>query len=105
MTLTLAALSNVVRAELPSVRFDRIQPLGGGAGTTVDVQILGADIEGVKSLLFDHAGLKAEPVEGKERTFRIAIGADVPSGTYDVRLVGRFGVSNPRLFAVTRGLT
>lgn len=104
LTLTLAALSSVVRAELPSVRFDRIQPLGGGAGTTVDVQILGADIEGVKSLLFDHAGLKAEPVEGKERTFRIAIGADVPSGTYDVRLVGRFGVSNPRLFAVTRGL-
>jgi len=29
----------------------------------------------------------------------------VPAGTYDVRLVGRFGVSNPRLFAVSHGLT
>jgi hypothetical protein len=38
------------------------------------------------------------------RVFKLVIGADVPAGTYDVRLVGRFGVSNPRLFQVTHGL-
>ena len=43
-------------------------------------------------MLFDHPGLKAVFV--KERQFRLAIAADVPPGTYDVRLVGRFGVSN-----------
>jgi hypothetical protein len=91
------------RADLPSIRFDRLTPLGAAAGSTVEVQVAGADIEEVKSLLFDHAGFKAEFV--KDRTFRVTVAVDVPAGTYDVRLVGRFGVSNPRLFAVSHGLT
>jgi hypothetical protein len=91
------------RADLPTVRFDRLTPLGAAAGTTVDVEIAGADLEGAQSLLFDHPGLKATFV--KERRFRLSIAADVPPGTYDVRLVGRFGVSNPRLFSVSHGLT
>jgi hypothetical protein len=90
------------RADLPAVRFDRLTPLGGAAGTTVDLDIAGADLEGVDTLLFDHPGLKATFV--KDRQFRLAIAADVPPGTYDVRLVGRFGVSNPRLFSVSHGL-
>ncbi|MFM9067686.1 MAG: hypothetical protein ACKOUR_10205, partial [Planctomycetota bacterium] len=104
LCLALGLLPVAARAELPSSRFDRLQPLGGAAGTSFDVQIAGNDIEDVKTLLFDHPGLQATLVEGKERTFRITVNADVPSGTYDVRLVGRFGVSNPRLIAVTRGL-
>jgi hypothetical protein len=91
------------RADLPAVRFDRLTPLGGAAGSTVEVEIAGADLEGVEALLCDHPGLKATFV--KERRFRLAIAADVPPGTYDIRLVGRFGVSNPRLFAVSHGLT
>jgi hypothetical protein len=91
------------RADLPAVRFDRLTPLGGSAGTTVDLEIAGADLEGVESLLFDHPGLKAAFV--KEQRFRLSIAADVPPGTYDVRLIGRFGVSNPRLFSVSHGLT
>ena len=91
------------RADLPSVRFDRLTFLGGAAGTTVDLEIGGADMEEVKTLLFDHSGLKATFL--KDRHFRLRIAADVPAGTYDVRLVGRFGVSNPRLFSVTHGLT
>jgi hypothetical protein len=90
-------------ADLPAVRFDRLTPLGGAAGSTVDLEITGADLDGVESLLFDHPGLKAEFV--KDRRFRLSIAADVPPGTYDVRLVGRYGVSNPRLFSVSHGLT
>src|SRR5262245_13156330 len=60
-----------VQAELPSIRFDRLTPLGGAAGSTVTAEIAGADIEGVKSLLFDHPGLKAELV--KDHQFKIAI--------------------------------
>jgi hypothetical protein len=90
-------------ADLPAVRFDRLTPLGGAAGNTVDLEIAGADLEGVEALLFDHPGLRATFV--KERRFRLTIAADVPPGTYDVRLVGRFGVSNPRLFSVSHGLT
>src|SRR6184192_1067464 len=92
------------RAELPSIRLDRLAPLGAAAGSTVEVQFTqGADIEDVKALLFDHPGFKAEFV--KNTIFRVTVAADVPAGTYDVRLVGRFGVSNPRLFAVSHGLT
>lgn len=93
------------QAELPSIRFDRLTPLGAAAGASVEAEIAGADVEEVRSLWFDHPGLSAEPIEGKERWFRIRVAADVPPGTYDVRLVGRWGVSNPRLFAVDHGLT
>src|SRR6516162_11198876 len=75
------------RADLPAVRFDRLTPLGGAAGTTVDLEIARVDLEGVESLLFDHPGLKATFV--KERRFRLTIAPDVLPGTYDVRLVGR----------------
>lgn len=96
-------LSASCLAELPSPRFDRLTPLGAAAGSSAEIEIVGNDIEDVKTLLFDHPGLKAEHL--KDRRFRITVAANVPAGTYDVRLVGRFGVSNPRLFAVSHGLT
>lgn len=99
----LCLVAGAARADLPYVRFDRLSPLGGSAGSTVDLEIAGADLEGVESLLFDHPGLKATWV--KEKQFRLTIAADVRPGTYDVYLVGRFGISNPRLFSVSHGLT
>ena len=96
--------SPVASGELPSIRFDQIAPLGATAGTTVEVEIAGADIEEVRELWFDHPGLTVIPVSDKERFFSLTIAADVPQGTYDVRLVGRWGISNPRLFAVSHGL-
>lgn len=90
------------RAELPSIRLDRIQPLGAAAGTSVELQASAADAEEAKQLVFDHPGLTAEFLSpGK---FKVTVAADVPEGTYDVRLLGRFGISNPRLFAVSHGL-
>ena len=91
------------RAELPAVRFDRMQPLGGAAGADTEVEVIGRDTEDVNALWFDRPGFKAELV--KPNRFKITVAGDVPEGTYDVRLVGRFGVSNPRLFAVSHGLT
>ncbi len=96
-------LTPAARADLPSPRFDRLTPLGAAAGSGMEVEIAGTDIEDVKTLLFDHPGFKAEHL--KDRRFRVTVAANVPAGTYDVRLVGRFGVSNPRLFAVSHGLT
>ncbi len=122
----LACLTSITRADLPSIRFDRLTPLGAAAGTTVEVEVTGADVEGVDALLFDHPGLTAQPIAGSAKTgdgdrgpgmgrkrgrrrassrFRVTVAANVPPGTYDVRLVGRWGVSNPRLFAVSHGLT
>ncbi|MCA9179043.1 MAG: hypothetical protein KDB14_31485, partial [Planctomycetales bacterium] len=97
--------SSVAQAELPSIRLDRLTPLGASAGATVEAEIAGADIEDLQSLRFDHPGLTAEPIEGQPNKFRVHVAPDVPPGTYDARVVGRWGVSNPRLFAVDRGLT
>jgi hypothetical protein len=88
---------------LPLIRLDRIAPLGGAAGSEVIVDIIGRDLDDVKALHFDHPGLKAELV--KEKKFKIKIAADVPAGTYDVRVVGTYGISGARLFSVSHGLT
>ena len=99
----LLLVTAAARGELPSVRLDRIQPLGAAAGTTIELQVSANDAEDAKQLLFDQPGLTAEFISpGK---FKVSVAADVPEGTYDARLLGRFGVSNPRLFAVSHGLT
>jgi len=90
-------------ADLPSPRLDRLFPLGAAAGSSVEVEVAGADLDEPKALLFDHPGITAVPL--KDRKFKVTVAADVPEGTYDARLVGRHGVSSPRLFAVSHGLT
>lgn len=100
--LALAAVPWKTFAELPSPQLHRIEPVGLSAPGQVELTMLGADIEGVETLLFEHPGFKAEFV--KDRTFKLTLSPDIPSGTYDVRAVGRFGITNPRLFSVTRGL-
>jgi hypothetical protein len=90
-------------AQLPHARLDRIFPLGGRAGSEVLLEIAGKDLDEVKALHFDHPGLKAELV--KPNQFRVAIAADTPAGTYDVRAIGKYGITGSRLFAVSHGLT
>lgn len=97
-------------AQLPSTQFSSIFPPGGKFGTTVDVQVSGADQIDLTQLVFSHAGIKATqktskpneflpeaPVQGQ---FSVTIAGDVPPGIYEARVVGRYGVSNPRAFTV-----
>src|SRR5262249_56813321 len=100
--LVLLLFATVANAELPSPRLDRITPLGAAAGSSVEVEIVGADLEEADRMLFDHPGIKAEHV--KDRKFKVSIAADVPSGTYDAHVVGKYGGSSPRLFAVSHDL-
>jgi hypothetical protein len=100
--LSLLLLASSVRADLPSPRLDRLTPLGAAAGSTVEVEVQGADIEEPAQLIFDHPGITAKHL--KDRKFAVTVSKDVPEGTYDARLVGKYGVTNPRLFAVARGL-
>ncbi len=104
LILTVFALPALAWAELPSPRLDRISVLGVNQGGEVELEVVGADLEVLTGLVFDHPGLSATPVEGKERWFKIKAAGDMPPGTYDVRTLGRFGVSSSRLFAVSRGL-
>jgi hypothetical protein len=99
-------MAGSLRADLPAIRIERIAPLGAAAGSSVELTvttIAAADKDEVRELRFDHPGVTAEWL--RPGRFRVTVADDVPEGTYDARLVGRFGVSNPRLFAVSRGLT
>lgn len=72
-------------------------------GGKAELEIQGADLEEA-TLVFDHPGISATPIEGKERFFHVSVTNEVPEGTYDCRVLGKYGISNPRLFAVHRGM-
>ncbi len=101
--LAVIGAADVCRAELPNPRLTRLFPFGGAAGTTVNVEVDGPDIEEATVLRFEQPGLAGQHVEGKK--FKVAIAADVPEGMYEARLVGKYGVTNSRVFGVTRGLS
>lgn len=107
---------------MPQPRVSSVFPVGAKAGTSVEVTVTGTDIDDPTGLLFSSPEIKAElvvPPEPKPdpkakdmpkkggRTgpqtaakFKITVPASVPPGTYDVRVVSKFGVSNPRAFVV-----
>ncbi len=102
-TLLLLLLAAPARAELPHARLDRIFPLGGAAGSTVELQVQGKDLDGLTALHVDRPGFKADLL--KPNLFRLTIPGDALPGTVEVRTVGAFGISAARLFAVQKGLT
>ncbi|HEY1067316.1 MAG TPA: PPC domain-containing protein [Pirellulales bacterium] len=99
----LALICDSARAEFPEPRFDRIRPLGVAAGSEIDVEIAGRDLDDAETLVFDRPGFTVVKADSKK--FKIAVAADVPAGTYDVWAVGPQGISNPRLVLVAHGLT
>ncbi len=96
--------------QLPTAQLSSVYPPGGKVGTTFDITIAGGDTDSVKQLVFSHPGITAaakmtpatdfEPAKPVERQFTVKIAAEVPAGSYDARVVGRFGASNPRTFVV-----
>jgi hypothetical protein len=98
LALVAALLPGIAEAQLPQPRLQAVYPPGGRAGETVEVQLAGADLEGVDALWFDHPGLRA--FRRKAGTFVVAIATGVPVGHHDLRAVGPLGVSNPRAFVV-----
>jgi hypothetical protein len=108
--LCLAAMAH---AQLPITQLTSVFPPGGKVGTSVDVTIAGADMDDVQKLVFNHSGLSAAakmtaataltPARPIDNQFTVSIGGDVPPGIYEVRALGRFGLSNPRSFVVGTG--
>lgn len=112
LTLCLVGLPLPATAQLPATRIDSVFPLSANPGKTVEVTIAGADLDGVASLQFSHAGITAkqkmaEPGpfdEGPQpvaNQFVVTVAGNVPLGRYEVRATGKYGVSNPRTFFVT----
>jgi hypothetical protein len=112
-----AVLAGPVRAQLPgsllpNPRLFTVMPSGGKAGTTFEVTFTGQDVEEPQALLFSQPSIKAElvvlppadpkkpPAQPAVPKFKVTIPADAPIGIHDVRLVNKWGVSNPRAFVV-----
>ncbi len=107
----LAASAAPVWGQIPTAQLSFVFPTGAKQGTSVEVQIGGGDLDDADRLIFSHPGITSsqkmtEPTELEPtarpvpNTFLLQVAGDVPVGTYEVRAVGRFGASNPRLFVV-----
>lgn len=103
-------VQTAAEAQLPQTRFQALYPPGGQQGQTFDVTIAsGTDLDEVSALTFSDPRIKAEQKfqesggvkQPVTNAFTVTIGADVEPGLYEARVAGLYGLSNPRLFAVT----
>lgn len=90
---------------IPGPRLLTLVPMGGQAGTTVEVTITHQHVDAARELLFSTPRITAKPViaaDGKPvpDRFLVTIAADAPVGVHDARIMSRLGVSSPRAFAV-----
>ena len=113
---TASAQQQLIGNNLPSPRLMTVLPSGGKAGTTVEVSWTGTDLEEPQELRFSVPSIKAEAIQPPPPApaadaknppppppvtkFKVTIPADAPPGIYDVRLVNKWGISNPRAFVV-----
>jgi len=109
--VVVAVYAGSLGAALPNARLLSIHPPGGQRGKNVEVKIRGTDLDDVGQLRFSHPGITAvqkirDPRKGENgpqpvaNRFVIKIAASLPVGIYEVRAVGRFGVSTSRSFMV-----
>ena len=69
-------------------------------GSTSEVTVTGIDLEDARAIYFSHSNMTASLQTNGPGKFLVTIGTNVPAGTYDARGIGRFGITNPRRFAV-----
>lgn len=83
----------------------RVMPLGGQAGTTVEVEFAGTELDHVDGARFDSPDLEwVATVSSSAKLLkgRIRIGASAPLGPHRVQLISRTGRSNSWLFNVNQ---
>lgn len=101
-------------AQLPVAELAALSQSGGQAGSELELRVVaGNRIDEIEQLRFSHPGLTAtllsdDPLPFTDQPqpryghFRVKLADDVPPGRYEVRAVGRHGISNPRVFWVDR---
>ena len=104
-------LAQTSTAQLPVTSLSTLTPNGAKQGTEIEVTIGGGDQETLTQLVFSHPGITAVQKTNPQgefdtapipvnNVFTVTINADVPPGIYDARVIGQYGVSNPRSFQV-----
>jgi len=85
-------------AQLPVTRLFTVFPAGGKAGSAVEIELSGQEIESPQSLNFSDPRITARHLDANR--FSISVPPDLEPFVCDVRVAGKFGLSNPRAFAV-----
>jgi len=90
---------------LPLPRLLTTMPMGGQAGTELEVTVGGEFLEDVGELVFSHPGINASPQTDEAgqiipMRYRVSIAKDCPPGIYEARVMSRLGISSARAFSV-----
>jgi hypothetical protein len=90
---------------LPAPRLLTTMPMGGKAGTTLDVTISGEHLEDIGDLSFSDSRIVAKPKTGADgkpvaNAYVVTIAPDCPEGVYEARVMTRLGISSTRVFSV-----
>jgi len=104
----------IAAAQIPAIEMNALVPAGGQIGQMIDVSVIaGANLDEIAHLRFSHPGIVAEVKTQPARLleslpqptfgqFQVTIDPEVPPGVYEVRALGRYGLSSPRSFLVTK---
>ena len=90
---------------MPVAELTNIFPLGAQIGTTVDVSVIGQHLDNPVGLVFTDPSITSElkkDAKGKiiPNTFSVTVPKSAKAGAMDVRVRGKFGISNPRRFCI-----
>lgn len=85
------------QATFPAPTLTGISPLGAKASSTIELTLRGTDLDGPQAIMIGNR------VIGIKSTTKVSVPlpADLKPGLYDLRFVGRYGVSNPRVFEIS----
>ncbi|KAA5541960.1 serine protease [Roseiconus nitratireducens] len=90
---------------LPAPRLLATFPMGGQAGSEVEITIRGESIDPASELVFSNDGIRAvakrdEKGNAVPNTFLVSIAEDCPTGIHEARVLTSLGLSTPRVFTV-----
>jgi hypothetical protein len=90
---------------LPAPRLLTTMPMGGKAGSQVEVTISGENLDVADELIFSDrritaAGKLAASGMPEPNKYIVTIAADCPAGLYEARMMTRLGISSSRVFSV-----
>ncbi len=92
---------------MPSPTISAVTPLGGRPGSTVELIFKGVELDGAKSILLtslrdgSSRSYPVEQVPAKKGVLAVKLPEDAPADLYDIRLMARYGISNPRVFQIS----
>lgn len=100
------ATAAVAQVTIPQPFLASLSPVAGKAGTTLEIAVTGTDLDGATGLHFSLPGITCVPkVDDKKQPvtnrFIVMLPEGVGNASCDVRVLARYGISNPRRFVIT----